>query len=88
MPMLRRSPRALFRVVGDDVYVTAQGRSFDVLSGSAAAIWVALENGSSLTELVRTLAGDHRVRPEAIESEVRSFVSELQRRAWVEEVGR
>ena len=81
---LHRTPDALFRIVGDDLYLTAPHRpTFDVMTGSATAIWRALEFGPTLAELIDALAHAHDTRPSAIEAEVGSFVDDLRQRGWV-----
>ena len=81
---LRRAPDSLSRIVGDDLYLTGPDRpDFDVLTGSATAIWRALEDGPTLEELVGAMARTHDTRPPAIEAEVGRFVDELRARGWV-----
>ena len=81
---LRRAPESLFRIVGDDLYLTGPRRpSFDVLTGSATAIWRALQDAPTFDELVGALAGEHGTQPRAIEAEVGRFVDELRDRGWV-----
>jgi hypothetical protein len=81
---LRRAPDSLFRIVGNDLYLTGPDRpSFDVLTGSATAIWRNLEDAPTLEELVGALASSHGTRPRAIEAEVGRFVDDLRDRGWV-----
>ena len=81
---LRRAPDSLFRIVGDDLYLTGPHRpTFDVLTGSATAIWRALEDAPTLGELVDALARTHGTGSRAIEAEVGRFVDELRDRGWV-----
>ncbi len=81
---LRRAPDSLSRIVGDDLYLTGPDRpDFDVLTGSATAIWRALEDGPTLEELVGAMARTHDAQPPAIEAEVGRFVDELRARGWV-----
>ena len=81
---LRRAPDSLSRIVGDDLYLTGPDRpSFDVLTGSATAIWRALEDAPTLEELVGAMARTHDTRPPAIEAEVGRFVDELRARGWI-----
>jgi hypothetical protein len=82
---LRRARTALFRFVGEDVYLAAAGRSdFDHLTGTAASAWRLLEAGPTIAELLRSLAEIYGTNPATIESEVRPFIEDLKRRAWVE----
>jgi hypothetical protein len=81
---LHRAPDALFRIVGDDLYLTGPQRpTFDVLTGSATAIWRALGDTPTLEELVEALAHAHGTRASAIEGEVGTFVDDLRDRGWV-----
>jgi hypothetical protein len=85
--LLRRSGTALSRTVGDAFYLARPYMTdVDVLRGTAAAIWIALEEGLTADEIVGTVAHTYAVPPETIEREVRSFISELRARGWVEEV--
>jgi hypothetical protein len=81
---LQRSPEALFRIVGRDLYLASPHRpNFDVLSGSATTIWRALEVAPTLEELIEALADAHGAQRDAIEADVGSFVDELRERGWV-----
>jgi hypothetical protein len=81
---LRRAPESLSRIVGEELYLTGPARpSFDVLTGSATAIWRTLEDAPTLEELVVALARAYGTRPRAIEAEVGRFVDDLRDRGWV-----
>jgi hypothetical protein len=81
---LHRAPDVLFRIVGDDLYLTGPHRpSFDILTGSATSIWRVLEDAPTLEGLVDGLARAHGTQPRAIEAEVGRFVDELRDRGWV-----
>jgi hypothetical protein len=79
--LLHRSPNILFRTVGDEIILAADGRSnFDVLGGGAAAVWLALEEPMNEADLVARLADAVGVDRGAIEHDVRAVLGELVRR--------
>ena len=81
---LRRAPGTLSRIVGDDLYLTAPHRpAFDVLTGSATTIWMALDAAPTLEELIDTLARAHGTPGSTIEPDVVRFVAELRGRGWL-----
>jgi Coenzyme PQQ synthesis protein D (PqqD) len=86
-PAFRRRSTTLFRTVGDQVILTSQERrTFDILNGSACAVWTLLERPRSLGDLVATLASSFRGKPEVIEQDLITLIGEMTDRGWVEVV--
>ena len=84
-PRFQRAPAALWRIVGDKVLLTrSEWPAFEQLSGSAASIWLMLEDQPTCKELTHFLAYDHDVASDEIELQVGSFVAELEGRGWIE----
>jgi hypothetical protein len=79
--LIYRSPNILFRTVGDEVILAADGRSdFEVLGGGAAAVWLALEKPMKQADLLARFADGVGVDRGVIEHDVRAVLDELIRR--------
>jgi hypothetical protein len=75
---VRRTPGAPFRQVGDEIIVAVPGRDeFDVLTGSAIAVWSLLDVPRTVAELVRVLARRYRAAPGVVERDVRALLDRL-----------
>ena len=57
----------------------ASGECFE-LNLTGARIWSLLSTGKDLSNVVATLAAEHKMAPSEIESDVRALVAELARR--------
>jgi hypothetical protein len=83
---LRQSTSIPWRRVGDDILLAPPGRvDFDHLSGTAAVVWLSLETPCSRDELVREIAELYSVRPDQIDRDVDTLLSDLVRRGAIEE---
>ncbi len=85
-PRLRRAPKALWRSVGAEVVVTVPGRSdFELLSGSGGAVWRALGEPRTMSDLVAELAREYGVDAGTIEGDVHQLIGTLSRRGLLDE---
>jgi hypothetical protein len=76
----------LWRSVGAEVIVTVPGRSdFELLSGSGGAVWRALGESLTMSDLVAVLAAEHGIDGATIEGDVRQLIGTLSVRGLVEE---
>jgi coenzyme PQQ synthesis protein D (PqqD) len=86
-PRFRRSPAALFRTAGSEVLLASADRDgVDLLPGTAAAVWLLLEEPASLAHLSEDLAELYAMPVERVVEDVEPLVDELTRRGWVERV--
>jgi coenzyme PQQ synthesis protein D (PqqD) len=77
-PRFRRSASTLWRDVGGEILLAPPGREdFDQLTGTAATVWLLLEEPQSLEELVGTLADLYGTEAESITVDVERLVSDL-----------
>jgi hypothetical protein len=82
-----RASRALWRRAGTEVLATLPDEAeVKRLGGSAAAVWVLLDEPRSVADLVRELGDAYDVRPEEILEPVAGCVDELVAVGLVEEV--
>jgi hypothetical protein len=84
-PRYRRSPRALHRVVGEEVLLASPDREgIDILTGPAAAVWRSLEDVTSARELADSLGATLRVPSSEVLSGIEPLLDTLSQRGWVE----
>lgn len=82
----RQAPDVLWRSVGDEVLIAPVGRDdFDVLSGTATAVWGLLATPRAVSSLVDELAAVYEGAPESMASDVHELVAELTTRGLLEE---
>lgn len=83
-----RATRALWRRSGSEVLAVLPGQAeVTRLSGSAASLWVLMDEPRSMPELVSDLADLYRAPPVDIDGPVSGCVDELAWLGLVEEVG-
>lgn len=83
----RRDPDVLSRRIGGEILLAnIHGDGFFLLDGTAAEIWLLLEQGGSLGELVKKVARSHGISVGDISHDVASFVADLERDGWVRAV--
>jgi hypothetical protein len=83
----RQAPDALSRSVGGDVIVAPLGRDdFELLSGTASAVWSLLTTTRTVPDLVDVLAEAYRGSRESITADVRGLIAELRSRGLVDEI--
>jgi hypothetical protein len=83
----QRSPRVLFRRVGEEIIVaSAEGDPY-LLRETALTIWNLLETARTASELIRELSAAYGVPHAAVSSDVRPFLADLISRGLVDEVG-
>jgi hypothetical protein len=81
----RRSHRALFRRVGDEVLVAVPGDGEVVsLFGTGTAIWESIAHPASVAELARTLAEEYGASPDEIAADIETFLDQLLEKRVVE----
>ncbi len=85
--LIQRAPDALWRRVGSEVVSAKGGREgIELLSPTAGAIWMLLDEPRTFADLLSSLAGAYRVGQEEIELDVRGFLSSLMERELVQAV--
>jgi len=83
----QRSASALWREVGDQILLAPPGREdLDQLSGTAATVWILLEEPQTLQELVITLEDLYNTSAEAIMADVERLVFDLVSRGSIRQV--
>jgi hypothetical protein len=83
----RRAPRALHRTVGHEVLLAAADRDgVDVLPGTAATLWVLLDQPASLGTLTAELAAIYKTPAHRVSTDVAPLLDELVRRGWLEQL--
>jgi hypothetical protein len=81
----RRSARVLFRSYADEVVVASPGgKSFELLSGPAAAAWNLLSEARSEAEMVRALAHAYRTPEQTVANDIRLLIQDLQGRGLID----
>ena len=80
----RRTPRALWRRVGDEVLVAdAEGSDVSSLSASASAAWLLLEEPRTREELIDGLVAGCELPAIEVAKHVDRMLHEFERREWV-----
>lgn len=83
----RRSASTLWREVGGEILLAPPGREdLDQLSGTAATVWILLEEPQTIQELVSTLGDLYNTQAEAITAEVEQLVYDLVSRGSIRQV--
>jgi len=86
-PRFAQSPVVLSRRVGDGVLLASTSDpSFEHLSLTGAAVWAALEEGSTVEEVARTVAPGFGVEPAVVEGDVEALVHKLVEMGFVRQV--
>jgi hypothetical protein len=81
-----RSPRAVHRVVGDEVLIALPGNdSIESLSATAGVVWDLLREPRSADELVEILQAEFAGPNAEIAHDVTSLLADLSARGLVEE---
>jgi hypothetical protein len=81
----RRAPRALHRTVGHEVLLAAADRDgFDVLPGTAATLWILLDQPAGLETLTEELAAIYATPADRVGTDLLPLLDELVRRGWLE----
>ena len=82
----RRAPRALHRTVGHEVLLAAADRDgIDVLPGTAATLWILLDQPASRETLTEELAAIYATPAHRVSADVTPLLDELVRRGWLEQ---
>jgi Coenzyme PQQ synthesis protein D (PqqD) len=85
---IARSPRALWRRVGDDAVVMSPGDHLvHHLSGGASAAWAEMEHATTVPDLIERLAVMHGIAPTEIAAQVEGCVDTLLSLGVAEAVG-
>ena len=83
--LFKKSPRALSRVVGDEVLIAVpQDRQVLSLSSTGRAIWELLDSPITIPELVLRLARLYECQEDSIAPDVNAFLNQLLERRAVE----
>lgn len=83
----RRSPTVLARSVGDEVVLArADGDGFEVLEGTAGAVWAVLEEPVTTDEIVSALSRAFEAPREVIENDVDALLRELTARGMIQAI--
>jgi hypothetical protein len=83
----RRTPRALNRTVGPEVVLAAADREgFDVLPGTAAAVWILLDEPATLVTVAEKLSALYDTTADRIAADVAPLLDELVDRGWLEQL--
>jgi hypothetical protein len=84
-PRYRRSARVLFRSYADEVVVASPtGKSFELLSGPAAAAWSLLSEARSEEEMVRALSDAYHAPEQTVANDIRLLIQDLQGRGLID----
>ena len=87
-PRIVASPKALVRRFGDEVLLAAaDGDEIHRLTGTAAIVWDALAEPTSVDAVVARLAETHDEPVERIAGDISSFAEQLIEQGWVVVVG-
>jgi hypothetical protein len=84
-PRYRRSARVLFRAYADEVVVASPtGKSFELLSGPAAAAWSLLFEPRSEAEIVHALSDAYDTPEQTVANDIRLLIQDLQGRGLID----
>jgi Coenzyme PQQ synthesis protein D (PqqD) len=73
--------------VGDEVLLAAADRDgVDVLPGTAATLWILLDQSASLETLTEELAAVYETPSHRVSIDVAPLLDELVRRGWLEQL--